>query len=334
MSADASPRFRVSRLESACHTLAFVVPWLLGVWHSNPNPSFAGDAALVRSFGLLPVGFEGLVSGALSALFGWFPVGGLALRSAFVSAFGLGFGGLLTYRLARGFVRRGGRSALEGPLALLAALGATMGPSWLLEGSTPGGHAVVAALALAALEVAEPRVWSARRALAVGALAAAALLESRWVGVGVALALGARRFLNRAPLERAETIALVAGLAAPLLLPLAVWIAFVSAPSLRAGMTLSASPSSLLSAASVEQSVALSAWLTEVGPVGLLLSLLGVGFALRDEEQRRIFAPFLVFLGLDLALRAANCEATRHDPMWGVRLVTLAGLGALSRAAR
>jgi hypothetical protein len=327
-----SPRFRVSRLESVCRALAFALPWLLGVWHADPNPAFASDGALLRSFGSLPLGFEGLVSAAASALLAWLPVGGLTLRSAFVSALGLGLGGLFTYRLALGLVRRASdHGVLEGPLSLLAALGATIGPSWLLEGSAPGGHALVAALALAALDVAEPRTWSLRRALAVGALAGAVLLESRWVGAAVVSALVLRRFLNGEPLHTSEAIALGCGLGAPSLLPLALRVAFALVPSLRAGMTLAAtSPSLLPSAAPVEQSVALSAWLTEVGLVGLLLSLVGVGFALVVAEQRRVMAPLLVFLGFDLALRAANLEPTRHDPMWGVRLVTLSGLGAAS----
>ena len=326
MSAKAAPPTWVS---SACQGLAFGLPWLLGVWHANPNPHFASDFALVRSFGLLPVGFEGLISAALSALLAWVPLGGLTLRSAFVSALGLGLGGLFTFRLARGFVRRSGaRAAFEGPLALLAALGATIGPSWVLEGSVAGGHALAAALALAALDVAEPHQWSPRRALGLGALAAATLLESRWTGVGVVLALALRRVLSQAPLLSAEGAALGIGFAAPLLLPVGAFFAFVASTSARAGMALSATAPSLFpAAASVERSVALSAWLTEVGVIGLALSLLGVGVALSVASERRVFAPLLVFLGLDLALRAANAEPTRHDPMWGVRLVALAALG-------
>lgn len=327
MLAKAAPRNWVG---TSCQSLAFAVPWLLGIWHANPNPLFASDFALVRSFFVLPVGFEGLVSAALSALAGCLPLGGLALRSAFVSAFGLGLGGLFTYRLARGFVQRSGaRVALEGPLSLLAALGATVGPSWLLEGSVAGGHALAAALALAALDVAEPREWSARRSVALAGIAAATLLESRWTGVGVVLALGVRRTLNRVPLASTEGFALGVGFAAPLLLPVAAFFAFVASTSARAGMALGSTASSFLpSAGAVERSVALSAWLTEVGVIGLALSLVGVGVLLRVAAERRVFAPLLVFLGLDLALRAANVDATRHDPMWGVRLVALSTLGA------
>jgi len=332
VTASASPRHRVSRLEPACQVLAFLVPWLLGVWNADPNPAFSGDLALVRSFGALPIGFEGLVSAAASALFGLLPLGGYALRGAFVSALGLGLGAFLTYRLARGFVRRAaGSELLVGPLALLAALGATVGPSWLLEGSISGGHAVAAALVLAALELGEPPLWSARRALGLGALLAASLLESRWAGVGLLLGLGARRALGLSLPQRHEIVAFMLGVAVPLLPPLAALLTFVGSPSAQAGMALGATTQGFLpAAASVEQSVALSAWLAEVGLVGLLLSLTGLGLALVVPAQRRIAAPYLVFLGLDLALRAADLEATRHDPMWAVRLVTLAGLGATS----
>ncbi|MGC4090697.1 MAG: hypothetical protein QM756_23060 [Polyangiaceae bacterium] len=332
MPAPISPKIWTARLEKACHALSFALPWLLGVWNANPNPTFASDLTLVRAFGLLPVGFEGQVSAAFSALFALLPLGGLALRSAFVSAFGLGCGAWLTYRLARGFVeRRGASGSWVGPLSLLAALGATVGPSWLLEGSSAGGHALVAALVLGSLEVAEPTRWSARRALVVGGLLGATFLESRWTGLGALLALGLRRALSSSWPARREWAALLAGVVALLSLPLLSFVSFVLSPSPQAGMALGASSNGFsVTSAAVEHSAALSAWLAEMGLVGLLLSLVGVGLSLINAEQRRIAVPYLVFLGLDLALRAQNLEPTRHDPMWGIRLVALSGLSAAS----
>ncbi|MFZ5895865.1 MAG: hypothetical protein ACOY0T_32715 [Myxococcota bacterium] len=332
MPADGSPGLSPSRLESACQALAFLAPWLFGVWHANPNPHFGSDFALVRSFGLLPVGFEGIVSAGAAAALGLVPIAGFALRCGFVSAFGLGLGAWLSYRLARGLIRRSGKSSrLEGPLSLLAAFGATLGPSWLLEGSAAGGHAMAAALALAALEVAAPRSWSPRRALVVAALTSFAMLESRWTGLGALLAVAARRALNAEPLLRRESCWLLAGLLVPFALPAVALAAFTGSPSAEAGMALSASSAGILPAATpVEQSVALGAWLREVGLVGLALSVCGVGFGLAAPSQRRIVAPYLVFLGLDLGLCAAELDPTRHDPMWGVRLVALSALGAAS----
>jgi hypothetical protein len=160
---------------------------------------------------------------------------------------------------------------------------------------------------------------------------AASLLESRWAGLGLLLALGARRAHSRSLPERHELVAFVVGAAVPLLLPLAALVAFFGSPSASAGMALGATTQGFLPAAApVEQSVALGAWLAEVGLVGLSLSLLGVGLAVLAPSQRRVAVPYLVFLGLDLSLRAADLGATRHDPMWAVRLVALSGLGAMS----
>lgn len=324
------------RLESACHALAFALPWLAAVFKASPTPSFSSDIALVRSFGLLPVGLEGLVSAALSSAFGLLPLGGKVLRAEFASALGLGLASLFAYRLARRLLSEcEGERWLVGPLGLMAALGASLGPSWMLEGTEPGGHALGAALALAALVLSvESDKPALRRSLAVGVLVAATALESRLTALGLVFALLLRLPFLRVLPSRRDAIAFSVGAGAVLLYPLALFISLLVSPAPEAGVALGLLGHGWsLSAAPVEQSVALSAWLSEMGLWGLVFSLSGCIFCLFGAKLRRIVLPLLVFVAVDLTLDAAQLDPTRHDPLSAVRLVALAALGATGALA-
>jgi hypothetical protein len=325
-----------TRLESICQALAFCLPWLTAIAKASPSPTFAGDIALIRSFGLLPVGLEGLVSAALSSAFGLLPLGGKVLRAEFASALGLGLASLLAYRLARRLLLAcEGDGWLVGPLGLMAALGATLGPNWVLEGTAPGGHALGAALALAALVVSvESDTPSLRRSLAVGVLVAATALESRLAGLGLVLALLTRvPFFSVLP-SRRDAYAFLFGAGAVLLLPLSLWVSLLSSPAPQAGVALGLLGHGWsLAAAPVEQSVALGAWLSEMGLLGLVLSVAGGGVCLVQPRLRRLVLPLLVFLAVDLTFDVIDLAPTRHDPLSAVRLLALAGLGAMGAVA-
>jgi hypothetical protein len=279
----------------------------------------------------LPLGFEGLVSAALSSLLGLLPVGGVTLRAALGSSLGLGVGSLAIYLLSHRLItERRGSDWLAGPLALMGALAATAAPSWTLEGSAGGGHALAAGLALATLGFAnDRRSGELRRALCVGALLGATLLESRWTALGLVLALACQRLFTSALPSRRAVIAFAAGVSALLLLPLAAWLALFFSTSPASGLALGIMRSSWWPAsATVEQSAALGTWLSEAGLLALALSLAGLGLGLARAALRPLLAPYTLFLALDLGLRAAHLEPTTHDPMWGVRLCSLGVLGA------
>jgi hypothetical protein len=311
--------------------LSFFLPWLVAVSKASPTPSFASDIALVRSFGLLPVGLEGLVSAALSGAFGLLPVGGRTLRAEFASALSLGIAALLAYRLARRLLNDWeGQSWVVGPLALMASLGAALGPSWMLEGTDPGGHSLSAALALGALVVSiESDTPSVRRSFGLGVLVAATALESRWTALGLLIALGLRLpFLSAHP-SRRDAAAFGVGAGAVLLYPLALLASLLASPAPEAGVALGlVGHGWSLSTAPVEQSVALSAWLSEMGLSGLVFSLSGCIFCMFHARLRRVILPLLVFVAVDMTLDAAELDPTRHDPLAAVRLLALSALAA------
>ena len=316
------------RLESACHGLSFVLAWLLATSRVSPNPTFASDIALVRSFGLLPVGLEGLISAALSSAFGLLPLGGRTLRAEFQSALALGIAALFAYRLARRLlILWGGETWVVGPLALMSALGAVLGPSWMLEGTAPGGHSLSAALALAALLVSlESDSPNLRRSFGIGVLVAATALESRWTALGLAAALCLRLPFLTVPPGGRDAMAFGAGAAAVGLYPLALWVSLSMSVAPEAGVVLGLIGHG--GSVSPVQSPALSAWLGQMGLCALVFSLAGCSVCLFDRRLRRTALPLLVFVVVDLTLGAAGLDPTRHDPLSAVRLLALTALSA------
>ncbi len=326
------------RFERLCRTLAFAVPWLAALCQLSGTPTFAADAAVVRTFALAPVNADGVVSTWLGAALALLPFGGRVLRAEFVSAVALGLAGWLCARLSERLLRADGRvGALTAPLALMAALGVTLTPSFVLEGSAAGGHALGAALALGALDLLtaralKPGAEDARAALLLGALCSAAASESRWLGVALAAALALHFTLGAAP----GRVALrwfglgVAALALPALAALIVFHAPLSRATSTAALLSSSSP---LQLAPVDASVVLGTWFSEVGVFGLALSLLGVGAALFNVASRRVLLPLLAVLAVDLILDAGKAKPVEHDAMLGMRLVALSGLAAAAALA-
>lgn len=318
-----------SRAERLCQIAAFAVPWLLGLLHAAAEPHFADDVQLLRGAAALPIGLEGLISAGLSALVALMPVGNWELRAVLVAAAGLGAGSWLTYAFAQRLLRQHfAEHALNAPLALMAALGATLGPAWALEGSAPAGHAFAAALALGCLfAAAEPTLSGARRTLLVSALLAACALESRATATALGVAVLAPRLLAPKAVSRSQIVvagtAAVAILLLPAVLALAVWLS----PSPEAGLAWGLLRHGWeLAPAPVERSASLTAWLKEVGVVGLVLSLGGVALGARDAKTRAVTLSMLAFPLADLALGGGISDPRLHDAMSGTRLVALAAL--------
>jgi len=327
--APVEPSARPSRFESACRALSFIVPAAAGVWQATPSVDFQDDVALLRAFGSIPVGLEGLVSAALGGAFGLLPLGDRVLRASYVSALGLGLSGFLLYHLALALLRaRKGERRSNVLFALAAALIPLLGPSFALEGSRPGGAAVAVALGLATL--AAKGAFGERgpgAALATGALLGATALESRGTAGAVLLALGVEGWLSRAWPSRRTTLFGALGALSVLTVPLALAVALVVSAAPNAALALGSLGRGLgVDASAVDRSAALGAWLAEVGLVGSALSLLGLGAGLCAAAVRPRLAAWAVFVALDLCLGAARTPPTESSSLLAVHLLALGAL--------
>ena len=86
------------------------------------------------------------------------PIGGRLLRASLVSAVGVALSARLAYALARRVLDDNADTPrLSPPLALSAALVATLAPAWQLEGTIAGGATLAVALVLAGLAAAPAR---------------------------------------------------------------------------------------------------------------------------------------------------------------------------------
>jgi hypothetical protein len=317
---------------------------LAAIATASPASRLSDDVALIRGLALLPIGVEGLVSTGLGCLFDFLPFGSRQLRLAWVAAFGLGVFSWTLYRVAlacqlatldappapnaaRASAR--GSLRLESALALSAALAAALGPRFLVEGSTPGGFSIAAALALAAVAVGTRGIdFGARTPVVLGAVLGATLLESRWAALGAVLALGLHAVLRREPTSARATLGFSATfviLAAlpPVLLALS-WLG--PAREFEYAVALwQADASRFLP---VDRSAALTAWSAVMGLFWCGLSVAGVGFGLVDPRARRLMLPLAAFVLLDASVGSVDLDPSRHDPHGAVRLLGIAALAA------
>lgn len=333
---------RRDRLLRVCALLSFAVPWSVAVAHGSSTPRFADDVALLRGLGLAMIGLEGLISAGLTALFELLPLASRLERAAWPSALALGAAGYLLFRITLSWQLtaksqqhpRGSAAApptpLDGGLALVAALSSTLGPSFVTEGSLPGGHAVAAALALAALAVGTSVFdLGGRTAFVLGAISVATGLESRWTLLGLALALGVAAVLRRAPIERASITAFGAGFALAAAVPVALMAALLLSRSPTAELAFGLPGHGLsVDLSAVDRSAALSAWLSEVGLLYCGLAVCGATVGAFDARLRPFVLPLCVFIALDFSFGAAHMTATDRDPQGPARLVAIAALGA------
>lgn len=160
---------RSTRYDRAFLVLSALVPLGLGLLRA-PLPHASGhDGSVIRMLGLGWTGPWHAHDVLVGFLLAWLPGDRVALAGAMAAIAGAAASALtwmIAFRLSQAGLFSSGvrRSRLLAPLALSAALASSLGPSWFVESTQPGGHAWGACLALAAFSAAlwnKSRAWTA-----------------------------------------------------------------------------------------------------------------------------------------------------------------------------
>ncbi len=163
--------------------IAFGLPFYLALFRLEGAPRWESDVHTVRALGVVQVGAEGVLSGALGGLFSLLPIGGKLFRLELASALLSGVTTTLLFAWARGPRRH--TSPLRLLLALCAALTASLSTDWRLASTTSGSPLLAIAIALFAQRA---PLSSSIGWLLQGTLLGACLVESHAVGLAGLLA--------------------------------------------------------------------------------------------------------------------------------------------------
>jgi hypothetical protein len=323
---DAKPALGLDR---AAAFLALVVPLAVTLLRSAASSDWRDDVPAVTALGVLPLGTEGFLGMVGAQAASLLPLGGRWLRAAWVGAFAVALVGRLVYASAvRLLAARSPTPHLAPPLALAAALTATLSPAFQAEGTVIGGGALAAAVALAALaaRLALPS-RDVRSSFLVGALAALTAVESHAALLALLVALAAVPIARgRAPDGRA-LLGGLAGAAAVALLVAAALVVRAGSPHSFVDLGFGLGQSSLATLdPSTLRATAFSAWLGDVGPVALALSVGGVAVGVLARATRAVVAPLVALAAIDLGFPAHPIDALAPDPSAPARLLALAAL--------
>ncbi|HVW26880.1 MAG TPA: hypothetical protein VHC69_16040 [Polyangiaceae bacterium] len=319
-----------SLLDSLCSALAVAVPLALTALRVGPSPEWRDDVALVESLGFVPMSGEHAPSALLSALAALLPVGGKVLRAGLVGALGAALAGSAVYALARRMLASNASTPrLAPPLALAAAVTATLSPSFQYEGTRAGGVTLAVGLSLAVLFACDRADGTVRSAFALGALFGVVAAENRVAAFALLVALALRAVVApRAPV-RATLSASAAGAAL-------VW-AFFAVPfllrpySVRAALDLGADPSrdlGALFAGTISQRGALEAWAVEMGPIALGLGLAGLAWGVFRKKLRTDGAPLAWLAAAGSIAPVSVASPLAPDVLSPLRLLALSALAA------
>jgi hypothetical protein len=316
-----------------CGWLSLAIPLFVTLIRASPWTQWRDDLSIVRSLGFVPLAGEGTVASVFVQLSSLLPIGGRLLRASLVSAIGLAIAARLVYALAaRALDANADTPRLTPPLALAAALTASLAATWQLEGTIAGGATIAASLALVGILLRpDPRVGDARVWLGFGALIATTAIESHAAGAALAVALAAQVLaLGELPARR-SVVLLCAGaaiVATFLLLPM-----LLRPLSGRAWVDLGygLSASDVIGADSAaERPGALGAWLREVGVVSVGLAAAGGAWSMLRGRTRWIAAPLCALVVADLAFPAARTGLVAADPLAPLRLLAVAALATFA----
>jgi hypothetical protein len=306
-----------------------VVPLVVTLLRSAASSDWRDDVPAVTGLGVLPLGTEGLLGLVGAQAASLLPLGGRWLRAAWVGAFAAAIAGRLVYASARRLLEtRAPMPHLVPPLALAASLIATLSPTFQAEGTVIGGAAIATALALATLaaRLALP-ARDARSAFVVGVLAALTAAESHAALLSLLVALGAHSIARqKAPDTRALAGGLAGAAGVALLVTLGLAVRARSPHSfVDLGFGLGQSSLSTLDPATL-RATAFSAWLTDVGPVALGLSISGAVVGLFASSTRPLVLPLLALAAIDLGFPTHPVGTLAPDPSAPARLLAVSGL--------
>ncbi|HEX3594294.1 MAG TPA: hypothetical protein VHU80_04305 [Polyangiaceae bacterium] len=310
--------------------LALAVPLGLTALRVGPSPEWRDDVALVESLGFVPLGGEGTPSALLSELAALLPIGGRVLRAGLVGAIGAGLAGAVVYALARRLLTANAATPRLGPpLALAAALTATLSPSFQLEGTRAGGVTLAAGLAVTVLLAVARADGTVRSAFVLGALFGLTAAESRMTACALLFALAVRAVLTPQVPTRRTLAASFAGAAV-------VWTFFaipffVRPYSLRSSLSLGVDLSTrvgALAGVAAPRSGALAAWAVDMGPIALGLGLGGLAWGLFRKRLRADVAPLALLVGASAVAPIGGVSPLSADPLSGLELVSLSALAA------
>jgi hypothetical protein len=302
-----------------------LVPFGLAVALCSGAPQWRADTALVRGLGLAIAPGAGAVSSLLLQGARLLPLGPLPFRASLLAALALGLVGFLLFSLTRRVLAELGASRLDGLIALLASLTATVSPLLLREGTGGGGSSVATALGLAALLVwrgenrEQKRTW-----LAVGAALGLVLVESPATALVIGGALLVQGFFARPVAgDRAVALGIVGVLGVGLVAAVpAVIRPLVPSSWLDLGLSQGIDDLRALDVASL-RARGLGVWIGNVGFSAFILTWIGLGVGLVRREARWIVAPLVVPLALDILLPTRRSGVLTPDSLAALRGLSL-----------
>ncbi len=328
-SRDAVGPARESVLDSVCAGLSLAVPLVVTALRVNPWAQWRDDLALVQSLGLVPFGGQGTPASLLSELFALLPIGGRVLRAGLVGALGAGLAGRASYSIARSLLARNAATPrLAPPLALAAALTATLSPSFQHEGTAAGGATLAVALGLAALNASQRiRTKDIGDALMAGALLGLTFSENRVTATVVLVAITASAVARSAlPSPRSLVVAAAATITTVgfCLVPL-----FVRPFAEHAWVTLGVDGFTQLGNNIAEPQARLGpfgAWSLDMGPVAAMLGLGGLAWGLVRGPTRPGTAALVAMVVADALLPERGPSALAANPLAAAGLLAVAAL--------
>lgn len=317
-------------LRGACRWLAVVVPLFVALASLSSTSQWRNDVAIVRGLGFVPIGAEGVLSAVLAQVSSLLPLGGRVLRAALPSAVGAACAAWFIYELSLRVLDKNAPTERLAPvLALLAAWGVVLTPTWQAEATQAGGATVAVSLVLVAT-VARLRLRLDDRGwLIFGMLLGAACLEQRLAGLAcLALLLADAALLRQLPTQRqlVELVGAAAGVVALGLVPF--WFQPTSGGVWSDWGTELARFSGADTALPIAST--LDAWLDALGLPLLAVAVGGVSWGVSRHRTRPWILPLVVFLLLDLVLPAGT--PTLAGALTG-RVIDLLALAVLGIAA-
>jgi hypothetical protein len=220
---------------------------------------------------------------------------------------------------------------LAPPLALAAALIATLSPAWQLEATIAGGSTLAAGLALAALLLRPPStLGDPRYFLGFGALLGATALESHAAGLAVLVALGVHvAVIGQLPSRRSTALLTVGAVTAAAVCAVPMLVRPLADRAL-VDLGYEIGPSLTAIDVPAERPGALALWFDEVGLVSLGLAAFGAGVGLVRRATRPLTAPFVAWVVMDLAFPASRTSLLAPDMLSPLRLLALGALASLA----